>query len=344
MKDIQTEFLAEVFENDVLPKIFNEADKILFRNVYLKDHDVDLYSLDTKIKDDVKEKVISVFNSIGYLPDQKRLGLMNQYRRIEKYFQKKKDFLEEYKHIPIEEIVRNAPKYYSVLRIVELINQFLSKDKDWLRNFCDKNKISFDWDKYERWKSGKDVNEKTYNDTTCPSLWIHVIQEKLVEMVKALQILLCMEFYIDESDFKRFLKVNPAIDYKMKSNYLKTSYPSENMDIIFSVIDQLLSINMENDFKVTPVIDTALCMKTYRFIDDSGLFDLLKRKEFYVKFHFEYLLKTPKEKRLALPHEEDITKVAFQFLEMLNDLRYTYKEYKLRLIEKFEKVKHKIGG
>jgi hypothetical protein len=343
MKEPEKEITAEIFENQVLSKIRNEEDKLFFMNAFLKDEKAGRYILKDRLKEDIKIKIMSILESISYLPEEEKQRLKNSYNYVENYFLKKKAYFEDYKSIPIEEIIRNAPRYYTVLRVIEQVNIFLSNDKNWLKNFVANNKINFDWEGYERWKSGKDSQTTNYDDTSCPSKWIQLIQEKLIEVLKAMQILICMEFYIDEEKFKKFLKANPTIDYKYKANYIKPLYPFEELDTVFKVIDQLLMTSMENDLRTKAVIDTTVCVKAYRFIDDSSVFEILKRKEFYIKFHFEYLLKTTQSQRMILPYEEDIIKVAADLLEMLKDLYFTYNEYKKRLILKYDKVKNRLN-
>ena len=276
------------------------------------------------------------------MPEEKKEKLSKKFKEIEAYFYKKNEYFEKYKLIPIEEIINNSPKYYGFLRVIEQINIFLSKDKNWLKKFILKNNVEFDWLKYERWKSGKDLPNLTYDDTLCPSKWVHVIQDKFIEILESLQILLYMEYYINEENFKKFLRQNPGIDYKYKANYMKNSMPSENLDKIYEIIDYLLDVNIENSFITKSVIDTTLCMKVYRFIDNSKIFDIIRSKEFYVRFHLEYLRRTPQNTRMAIPLENEIQKIADEFIETIKDLLYAYKEYKGRLIYKYEKIKNKL--
>ena len=80
-------------------------------------------------------------------------------------------------------------------------------------------------------------------------------------------------------------------------------------------------------------------MQVYRYIDKSKIFELIKQKEFYTKYRLDFLKKTRFTSRVKLPYEEDIINVAEKFLEKVMDLRFTYKEFKSRLIEKYNKVR-----
>ena len=342
MRDIQKEFDSISFESLIINKVSNEEDKKLLQNFYQKDPIDDKYKLKEKIKEIDIDKLGRIFDSVGFLPDVKKEELKKNYKKIERYFLLKQKAFENYKHIPVEEIINNSPKYYAFIRLIEQLNSFINKDPNWLKEFVAKNKVKFDWNSYSKWKSGQDFYKITYNDTYSPSKWINLVQDKLIEIIKSLQILLYMEFYIEENVFKRFLKMNVEVDYKMKANYIKKSLPSEDIEILFNVVDYLLKLNVENDFTKNLVIDTTVCFKAYRFIDESGIFDLLKRKEFYVKYHLEFLNKMPTKERIIIPCEHDIVSVATNFLEGLKDLFFTYKEYKDRLIEKYNKIKSKI--
>jgi len=342
MRDIEKEILPEIFEHDIVSKIQNESDKNFVKEIYKLNPETNKYQMIDDLIEDYTFRLNNILNSISYISQFKKKGMIKQYQKIEKYFISKKEYIEDSKHIPIEEIIRDAPKYYGILRFIEKLNIFLSNDKNWLKNFVIKNKIDFDWANYQKWKTGKDFNKLKYDATACPSLWVHSIQDKFIEIVKSLQILIYFEFFIDEDDFKTFLKVNPAIDYRVKANYLIPSYPADKIEILFNVIDQILSLNMENDFKSQAIVDTVVCLQAYRFVDESELFELLKKKEFYIKYHLEYLLKTPANKRLILPHEEDIIGVANEFITMLRDLFSTYSEYKSRLMTKYQIAKNRM--
>ncbi|MBN2547365.1 MAG: hypothetical protein JXB50_16295 [Spirochaetes bacterium] len=258
------------------------------------------------------------------------------FRLIESYFKKKEAFIREYKHIPLEVIIKNAPKYYSIVRLIESINIFLTKDKLWLQHFVERNKINFNWKEYEIWKAGKSYDEAKYDETLSPAKWIHVLQEFFIDLLKDIQILLVMEFYIDEDDYKKFIKRDSHLYYKIMANYKVSSKPTEELSVFFKLIDYILNLNVEYNFSTNLVIDTALCMKVYREVDNSKIIDLLKRKEFYVKYHVEYLKKTSPAERSSIPYEKDVIKVAEKFLLTIADLRFTYSRYKMGLIQKKE--------
>lgn len=263
------------------------------------------------------------------------------FQEIEKYFKQKEKILLAYKHVPLEEILEDAPRHYTLIRLIERFNIFLSKNKSWLKQFIDKRNINFDWLAYERWKSGKHFVKYRYTDTRAPSKWVHILQDYFIDLLEYLQILLIMEFCIDEADYKEFLNKNPKIKYRIQANYVISSLPSENIEKIFDIINFLLKVNIEHNFTINFIIDTSVCMNVYRKIDSSGIFDLLKRKEFYIKNRLEYLKKTHIIDRANLPYENDVIKVAENFLEALKEFRFTYSGYKGRLIDKYEKVRNK---
>lgn len=271
--------------------------------------------------------------------DQK---LKSDYDSIERYFAQKKNILSNFNAIPAEEIIANSPKYYSIIRVIEQINSFINKDTNWLKNFICKNKLSFDWDQYEKWKSGVDFFKISYDDTYSPSKWIATMLDKLIELLKELQLLLYVERYVDEEDFKKFLKKYPDISYKIRANYMIKSAPSENIEALFKVIDFLLKTTFENDVSSKYMIDTKVCMNAYRFIDESGVFELLKRKEFYLKYRLQYLKLVSEDNRIKIPCEADIVSVGDRFLENYQDLIYCYNEYKERLLDKYKKIKNKL--
>ncbi len=271
--------------------------------------------------------------------DQK---LKSDYDAIEYFFSRKKDILSNFNAIPAEDIIANSPKYYSIIRVIEQINSFVNKDSNWLKNFITKNKIPFDWELYEKWKSGVDFFKISYDDTYSPSKWISASLDKFIELLKELQLLLYVERYVDEEDFKVFLKKHPDISYKIRANYIIKSAPSENIELLFKVIDFLLKTTFENDVLSKYMIDTKICMNAYRFIDESGVFELLKRKEFYLKYRLQYLKLVTENSRIKIPCESDIVSIGESFLENYQDLIYCYNEYKERLLEKYKKIKNKL--
>lgn len=274
--------------------------------------------------------------------EKRKEELKKNYSKIESFFIAKNNLFEQFKHIPVDEIVQNAPKYYSLIRIVEQINSFLKNDQNWLKKFINKAGIKFDWGQYEKWKAGVDFYKINYDDTYSPAKWIQLVQDKLIEILKQLQILLYMECYIDEEDFKKFLKKHQDIDFKVKANYVKKSLPSEDIDLFFKVINTLIEISINNNLSSKLIIDTRVCMEAYRNIDNSKIFDLLKRKEFYVKYRLDFLRLTSTADRIELPYEEDIISVGNAFLETYKDISFIYREYKERLIEKFNKISAKV--
>jgi hypothetical protein len=342
MREIQKEFIRELFSAQILTKIENPDDLKVIETSYILSPSQETMVLKDRLKESDIERIGEILDSIGFIPDDKKQKLKENYYLIESYFRKKQQLFEDYKHIPVDQVISNAPKYYSLVRLIEQLNSYVTNEPDWLKKFIEKNRISFDWQSYEKWKSGKDYYKINYDDTFAPSKWILLIQDKLIELLKSLQILLYMEYYIVEEGFKKFLKVNPEIDYKIKATILKKSYPSEGLELIFGVVDFLLKTNIEQDFTINQVVSTTVCMSIYRFLDKSGIFELLRRKEFYVKYYVEYLKRTPPVKRLVIPCEDDIISVADEFLENVRDLFYSYKEYKDRLIEKYQKVSSKV--
>jgi hypothetical protein len=265
----------------------------------------------------------------------------SSFNKIDNFFKEKDDYIKKYKHVSFEEVLKNAPKYYAFINFVEKINILLSKNKKWLKNFVEKNEIKFDFDLYERWKTGRNFDEKNfgYKNTECPSKWVHVLQDYFIDILEALQVLLVMEYYIKEDEYKKFLRDNPKVFFKLKANYTKSSSPSENIEKLFEIINFLLDLNKEYNFLTNPVIDTALCVKVYRKIDDSKIFELLKQKDFFIKYRLEFLKKTANFNRQKLPYENDVIDVAAKYSNSFSELFFTFNEYKKRLIEKQNSVK-----
>lgn len=279
------------------------------------------------------------------MSDQKEITRKKQlnfyFNKINLFFEDKRNILYKYKNFSLEDIMTNAPKYYSLIRMVEKVNTFVTKDSDWLKNFVRKNKINFDWESYTVWKAGKKYDTSKYTNTQAPSKWIYLIQDYFIDLLESLQILLTMEFYTDDDDFKTFLRKNPKVDYRMKANYMVGSKPSEDLDKIFEILDMLFKVDFEHDFKTHLIVDTRLCVQIYKKIDDSKVFDLLKKKEFYIKYRLEFLLTTIPPDRMDMPYEQDIIKIAQDFLNTIQEFRLAYREYKSRLIEKTQMAKRK---
>jgi hypothetical protein len=272
---------------------------------------------------------------------QKEETLKKDFNQIEDFFRRKQDIIQQYRHVPVEEVLRNAPKYYSFLRLFEQINSFLSKDSKWLEHYIDRKNIDFNWSNYNKWKNSREFVHTKYDDTYCPAKWVCDIQEKLIEILKQIQILLYMECYIDEENFRQFVMKNPEISFKMKANYMDKSIPSDNLSGLFSSIDYLIKTNVSNEMETKYIIDTHVCINAYRKIDDLKITDLLKRKEFYVKYRLQYLEMCPHSERKALPSEDDIIDVARMFCKSVDDFNFTFREYKQRLIDKHQNVKKK---
>ncbi len=263
--------------------------------------------------------------------------LYKDYKKIDYFFKAKEEYIKRYKHIALEDILANAPKHYAFINFIERINIFLSKDSLWLKHFVDKNKIHFDYNLYERWKLNKKFSTQNYSQTQAPSKWIHVLQDYFIELLESLQILLVIQYHIKDEDYKNYLKANPQLYFKLRANFTRPSLPSEDIEKFFDIIDYLLNLNIQYDFLTKLVVDASLCMQVYRYIDKSKIFDLIKQKEFYIKFRLDFLKKTKLTSRVKLPYEEDVINVADRFLEKAMDLRFTYKEFKNRLIEKYNK-------
>lgn len=264
------------------------------------------------------------------------------YNKIECYFDSKKYALESNKQLSIDDIMMNSPKHYPLIKMLEEIYSFISKDKHWLKHFLESKNIVFDWNSYLLWKSGKEYYRRKYDATQCPSRWVTEILDHMINLLQSLQILIYMEFYTKDEHFKEFLKKNSAIDYKMRANFIAKSLPSEDLDKIFEVIDFLLNISIESAVNTNYVIDTVKCMEAYRFIDKSDVFTLLKKKEFYIRYRLEFIRLTPQEKRLIIPEESDIILVGEEFLKTYQGILFTYREYKKKLIDKYNMIKTRV--
>ena len=118
MRDIQREFTLESFEAKILLKISEQETKDYLLNFYFKDSDETKYILKEKIKEIDVDKIGVIFDGINFISESKIADLKKFYKKIENYFLKKKDFFEKHKHIPIEKIINDSPKYYSFIRII----------------------------------------------------------------------------------------------------------------------------------------------------------------------------------------------------------------------------------
>lgn len=264
------------------------------------------------------------------------------YNKIEKFFIAKHELLNDLKFISIDQIVSDAPSFYGIIRLLEQINSFVSKDSTWLRNFIENKSYDFNWDKYKLWKSGKTFYRKKYDDTQCPSVWVQGLQDRFIEILKMFQILFYVEFYIKRDDFQKFLHKFPTVDYKYKANYIKPITPSEKLDVFLKTITYLFDLNIKNKFYSSYIIDTKVCMQAYRYIDEMNIFDILKRIDFFLRYRLEYLKKMPTEEKISLPLENDIIEVCEDFTLEYKELFFSYTEYKKKLIVKYSKIKNRL--
>ncbi|MBR3731592.1 MAG: hypothetical protein IKQ61_09805 [Spirochaetales bacterium] len=274
----------------------------------------------------------------GETKQEREAQLKQHFNQIERFFHSKQEYIQQCRHIPVEEVLRNAPRYYSFLKLIEQINSFLTKDGKWLEHYIDKKDIDFDWKNYNKWKNSIDFMKTNYDDTYCPARWVTLIQEKLIEILKQLQILLYMECYIDEENFRSFVSHTPEVSYKMKANYIDKSIPSDSLTVLFSAIDTLIRASITNDTETKYIIDTYACLEVYRKLDNLKVMDLLKRKDFYVKFRTQYLQMWGPDKRSPLPSEDDIIEVAQMFSATVDEYMFSYREYKQRLMDKHAKI------
>ena len=158
-----------------------------------------------------------------------------------------------------------------------------------------------------------------------------------------LQLLLYMEAYTPDDDFRLFLRENAAIDYKYKANYLQKSLPSQDLDVFFKAIDNLIQTCIDTDITTTYDIDTVVCIKAYRVIDELDLIQILKQKEFYITYRLEFLRLVDLKKRYLIPHEEDIIHVGEEFIKASRLFTFTFNEYKKLLIQKHEHMRLKLS-
>lgn len=57
----------------------------------------------------------------------------HSFNKIDNFFKSKEEYIKKYKHVPFDEILKNAPKFYAFINFVEKINILLSKNKGWLK-------------------------------------------------------------------------------------------------------------------------------------------------------------------------------------------------------------------
>ena len=124
----------------------------------------------------------------------------------------------------------------------------------------------------------------------------------------------------------------------MKANYIDKSIPSDSLTVLFSAIDTLIRASITNDTETKYIIDTHACLEVYRKLDNLKVMDLLKRKDFYVKFRTQYLQMWGPDKRSPLPSEDDIIEVAQMFSATVDEYMFSYREYKQRLMDKHAKI------
>ena len=269
--------------------------------------------------------------------------LKYNFKKVETFFIEINEKMQSCQQLSMENILSHAPKYYVIIRFLEKFYIKVTNNQDWLKNYIDRRGINFDWQRYKLWISGKNRQTRRYDDTQCPSKWITELNEQLLDLLKMLQLLLYMEAYTPDEDFRLFLRENAAIDYKYKANYLQKSLPSQDLDAFFNAIDCLIKTCIDTEITTTYDIDTVVCMKAYRFIDDLNLLQILKQKEFYVTYRLEFLRLVDLNKRYVIPQEEDIIHVGEEFIKASRGFAFTFNEYKKLLIQKHEHMRLKLS-
>ena len=269
--------------------------------------------------------------------------LKHNYKKIETFFLEINEKMQSCQQLSIENILSEAPKYYVIIRFLEKFYIRVTNNQDWLKDYINKRRINFDWQRYKLWISGKNRQTRRYDDTQCPSKWITELNEQLLDLLKMLQLLLYMEAYTPDDDFRLFLRENAAIDYKYKANYLQKSLPSQDLDVFFKAIDNLIQTCIDTDITTTYDIDTVVCIKAYRVIDELDLIQILKQKEFYITYRLEFLRLVDLKKRYLIPHEEDIIHVGEEFIKVSRLFTFTFNEYKKLLIQKHEHMRLKLS-
>lgn len=274
--------------------------------------------------------------------EEKNEQIKDVYHMIEVFFMKKTREFEINENFSVDSVLADAPSYYSLIHFFERFYAAITKNENWLENYISRKNINFNWKKYKTWVAGKLNAKRSYNDTLCPSSWITELINMFTEILKMLQDLLVMEVYLPDDDFKAFLRKNPVIEYKYKANYLQKSPPSQDIEVFFKVIDTLSKVYREAEQSNFFDIDTAECIKAYRFIDESNIMNILKQKDFYVTFHLEMMQKMPKTERYVIPDEDSIMVTAEKFHDMYKTLFFAFNDYKKLLIEKQDRVRKKI--
>ena len=270
--------------------------------------------------------------------------LKHNYKKIEVFFLDINEKMQSCQQLSIEKILAEAPKYYVIVRFLEKFYARVTNNSDWLKEYIDRRRINFDWQRYKLWLSGKNRQTRRYDDTQCPSKWITELNEQLLDLVKMLQLLLYMEAYTPDEDFRLFLRENAAIDFKYKANYLQKSVPSQDIEAFFKAINSLTQTCIDTEISTSYDIDTVICIKAYRVIDELNLLQILKQKEFYVTYRLEFLRLVDLNKRYVIPQEEDIIHVGEEFIKASRIFTFTFNEYKKLLIEKHEHMRLKLSG
>lgn len=273
---------------------------------------------------------------------EKNEEIKDVYHTIEVFFMKKTREFEISENASVDSVLADAPSYYSIVHFLERFYVAITKNENWLENYINRKKINFNWKKYKAWVAGKESAKRKYSDTLCPSHWITELINMFTELLKMLQELLWMEVYLPDDDFKAFLRKNPAIEYKYKANFLQKSPPSQDIEVFFNVIDKLSKVYREANPSNSFDIDTAECIKAYRFIDESDIMNILKQKDFYVTYHLEMMQKMPKAERYVMPDEEGTMAAAENFHNMYKTLFFAFNDYKKLLIEKQSRVRKMI--
>ena len=213
--------------------------------------------------------------------------LLHYHSVIEKYFISKQRMIEEYRNIPLEEIIKNAPKYYSFIHFIESVHNFFFANKNWLKSTILKLGFTFDFKQYERWKASIKNFQDTYTISACPSLWIFVFQDYWISLLSGIQRLLPLEFLITDDLFRDFLKQNPAVKLKYMSQ--KKIQLTNNLDIIMQMLDLLLQLNLKYNFTINKTIDINVCLEFYRNLEKTKIISEFAHKSNWIKSRVWYL-------------------------------------------------------
>ena len=201
--------------------------------------------------------------------------LKHNYKKIETFFLEINEKMQSCQQLSIENILSEAPKYYVIIRFLEKFYIRVTNNQDWLKDYINKRRINFDWQRYKLWISGKNRQTRRYDDTQCPSKWITELNEQLLDLLKMLQLLLYMEAYTPDDDFRLFLRENAAIDYKYKANYLQKSLPSQDLDVFFKATEESSArtpMCSSGSWKATHAFDTNFKTKRILYNIQIGIF------------------------------------------------------------------------